>query len=499
MQSSPSIFKDVSEPTLGLRIYRATQTLPLKSQWRFLTALLLVSDTAMLFAGFYLAYLFRFQLALPFFQSEFLPQAGFYRVLILGLTLLWLLFIAFNGLYQQRNLLGGIREYSLIFGASTLSTVSVIILSFLLPDFRLARGWLIVAWLSTSFLLISMRLLLRRFVYQLRRQGYFLSPAIIVGNNSEGQSLAQQLTTWQTSGYHVLGFVADGAPLANGRLPVLGSLQQLEDIINKFGITEVIIATSALSRNEIVDIFTRYGLSAHVNISLSSGLFEIITTGLELKETHSVPLVGINKVRLTNVERLLKLILDYAIVLPSLIVVVPLMAIVALLVKLDSPGPVIYRRRVMGLNGRQFNAYKFRTMHINGDDLLATYPKLQEELAVEHKLKDDPRVTKLGHVLRRLSLDELPQLFNVLKREMSLVGPRMISPPEMAMYRQWQTNLLTVHPGITGSWQVSGRSDISYEERVNIDMRYIRNWTLWLDLQILFQTIPAVLKARGAY
>ena len=153
----------------------------------------------------------------------------------------------------------------------------------------------------------------------------------------------------------------------------------------------------------------------------------------------------------------------------------------------------------MGINGRQFDAYKFRTMHINGDDLLAAYPELEDELASTHKLKTDPRVTRLGHTLRRLSLDELPQLFNVLKRDMSLVGPRMISPPEMAMYKQWQTNLLTVHPGITGFWQVNGRSDVSYEDRVNLDMRYIRTWTIWLDFQILFQTIPTVLKGRGAY
>jgi lipopolysaccharide/colanic/teichoic acid biosynthesis glycosyltransferase len=153
----------------------------------------------------------------------------------------------------------------------------------------------------------------------------------------------------------------------------------------------------------------------------------------------------------------------------------------------------------MGLNGKQFYAYKFRTMVINGDEVLAQHPELQEELARNHKLKNDPRVTRIGAFLRKYSLDELPQLFNVLKREMSLVGPRMISPEEVAMYKQFDMNLLTVLPGITGIWQVSGRSDISYEERVRLDMYYIRNWSIWLDLQILFQTIPAVLKSRGAY
>lgn len=153
----------------------------------------------------------------------------------------------------------------------------------------------------------------------------------------------------------------------------------------------------------------------------------------------------------------------------------------------------------MGLNGKQFHAYKFRTMVTNGDEVLAQHPELQDELVRNHKLKVDPRVTKIGAFLRKFSLDELPQLFNVLKREMSLVGPRMISPEEVSMYKQFDMNLLTVLPGMTGVWQVSGRSDVSYEERVRLDMYYIRNWSIWLDLQILFQTIPAVIQRRGAY
>ena len=153
----------------------------------------------------------------------------------------------------------------------------------------------------------------------------------------------------------------------------------------------------------------------------------------------------------------------------------------------------------MGVNGRQFDAFKFRSMVENGDEILAKCPELQEELAQNHKLKNDPRITRIGNFIRKTSLDELTQLFNVLRREMSLVGPRMISPEEMEMYNKWGINLLTVRPGITGLWQVSGRSDISYEQRVRLDMHYIRNWSIWMDLSLLFQTIPAVIKKRGAY
>jgi lipopolysaccharide/colanic/teichoic acid biosynthesis glycosyltransferase len=195
----------------------------------------------------------------------------------------------------------------------------------------------------------------------------------------------------------------------------------------------------------------------------------------------------------------MKLLLDYFITIPGLIVISPLLLIISLAVKLDSRGPVIHRRRVMGINGREFYAYKFRTMHVNGDEILDQHPDLQQDLASNYKLRVDPRITGMGHFLRKASLDELPQLFNVLKREMSLVGPRIISPAEMVEYGDWGLNLLTTPPGITGLWQVSGRSDLSYTERVRLDMYYIRNWNIWFDFQILWQTIPAVIKGRGAY
>jgi len=153
----------------------------------------------------------------------------------------------------------------------------------------------------------------------------------------------------------------------------------------------------------------------------------------------------------------------------------------------------------MGLNGSQFYALKFRTMQINGDEILKASPDLLDELATTHKIKDDPRITTVGQFLRKYSLDELPQLINILRGDMSLVGPRMISPPELRNYGQWAMNLLTVRPGLTGLWQVSGRSDVSYDERVRLDMFYIRNYSIWLDLHLILRTIPVVLSGKGAY
>jgi exopolysaccharide biosynthesis polyprenyl glycosylphosphotransferase len=280
----------------------------------------------------------------------------------------------------------------------------------------------------------------------------------------------------------------------------LGSVDNLGEIIERYHVGEVILASSAFTtRDYLLDIFREYGMSDKVNIRMSSGLYEILATGLTVNEFAYVPLVYVNKVRLTGTDNFVKSILDYLLAIISLILLSPFLTLIAIWVKLSSSGSIFHKRLVMGLNGKQFYALKFRTMLPNGDEILDRYPELKKELARNHKLKNDPRVTKVGAFLRKYSLDELPQLFNVLKRDMSLVGPRMISPEEVAMYNQFDMNLLTVLPGITGLWQVSGRSDISYEERVRLDMYYVRNWSIWLDLQLLFQTIPAVLKGHGAY
>ncbi len=195
----------------------------------------------------------------------------------------------------------------------------------------------------------------------------------------------------------------------------------------------------------------------------------------------------------------LKRLVDYAVVIPALLVLWPLFLGLAIAVKLDSSGPIVYRRRVLGRDGRVFDAFKFRTMYVNGDDILAQYPALKAELDRNYKLKKDPRVTRVGNFLRKYSLDELPQLFNVLFQDMSLIGPRMIAPEEIEKYGSYGPDLLAVMPGITGLWQVSGRSNTTYDERVKLDMQYVHNWSVLLDIKILFRTFPAVAKGDGAY
>jgi exopolysaccharide biosynthesis polyprenyl glycosylphosphotransferase len=321
-----------------------------------------------------------------------------------------------------------------------------------------------------------------------------------VGTNTEGLALAEQLANWHTSGLDLLGFVGAGMPSEQGAvsgLPQLGGLDMLPDLVAHYDVEELIVATSALTAEQLVDVFRCYGTDDGVNLRLSSGLYEIISTGLSVNSLAYVPLITVSKLRLSDIEVFMKNCLDYGGAAILLLLLSPVLALIALAVKLGSPGPIFYRRKVLGRGGVPFDAFKFRTMYVDGHDLLTA--EQWANLQAYHKLKDDPRVTRVGRFLRKYSLDELPQLFNVLRGQMSLVGPRMISPAEKDRYGKWDMNLLTVKPGMSGLWVVSGRSDIPYEERVRLDMYYIRNYTIWLDLHILFRTLPAVSKGRGAY
>ncbi len=482
---------------------RASNIISREGQWRIYQACLVLCDFLLIILALRLAYWLRFELSISLFAEDATKNASYYLLLTIWLIGMWLVLYTVHGLYQRKNLLGGIQEYSKVFRASSFGLLITIIASFLDPDLFIARGWLLVAWLLSWLFTTAGRFALRRIIYQLRRFGYFMTPAIIVGGNQEGRQLADQMLSWKTSGLLIVGFVDEVVPPGtrlHKNLYSLGTVDQLDEIIQSYKVGELILASSAISsRTKQLEIFKKYGISSNVCVRMSSGLYEIITTGMTVSECAYVPLVTINKARLTGLDEALKLLLDYCITIPGLILLSPFLLLIALIVKLDSPGPVIHRRRVMGMNGKTFDAFKFRSMHVNGDQILETHPELKAELELNQKIKNDPRITRVGRLIRKASIDELPQLLNVLRGEMSLVGPRMISPEEVVKYSQWDINLLTVRPGITGLWQVSGRSDVSYEERVQMDMFYIRNWTIWLDFQLLIQTIPAVLKKRGAY
>ncbi|GAB4531002.1 MAG: sugar transferase [Anaerolineae bacterium] len=467
-----------------------------------LTLALSATDLFMVLAGFRLAYALRFEFDIPWLYEYQAAPLDFYARVVFFLVPVWLIIFWFFGMYDFRYLFSGMHEYARALNACTLGMMLIILLTFFFPDITIARGWVVSSWLIVTFSVLMGRFMLRRGVQHMRAKGRFLTTVLIVGANEEGQAIATQLQENPRAGVWIAGFADDhlsqGSQLLPG-MPVLGSVDSVATLVRQHGIQELIIASTALSRDQLLELFQTFGADEDITLRMSSGLYEIITTGVEVQEIGNVPLLSISKVRLTGGELLLKRILDLVVSSVVLLLSWPLMVTIALAIKFDSPGPVLYRRRVVGVGGKLYDALKFRTMYIDADARLARDPDLRRQFEKNYKLKDDPRVTRVGRFLRRTSLDELPQLWNVLRGQMSLVGPRMITTEERARYGKWRMNLTTVKPGITGLWQVSGRSDLSYEERVKLDMYYIRNYSLWLDLHLLYRTIPVVFKGHGAY
>lgn len=458
-------------------------------------------DMLTILTGFWMAYSIRFEMGITWFvQHEFAPL-DFYQQFVFFITPIFLVVFAIFGLYDTKNLFSGTKEYGLIFNATTLGIMLVIIFTFFDPEFVIARGWVVLSWVILSVMAGSGRFAFRRIVHQLRAQGQIMSRVLIIGANEEGQAIAQQFQSNSKAGINVIGFVdndlnEDTEPHTD--IPVVGKVDSIVRAVEAHNIDEVIIASTALTRRQLLALVQLLH-SANISARLSSGLYEILTTGLEVNNAGNVPLLSVNKLRLTGSDVILKRILDLAGSLGALLVFMPVMVIISVLIKLDSPGPIFYRRRVVGVGGKEFDAFKFRTMCTDADAQLTTNASLRQKFEQNYKLKDDPRVTNIGRFLRKTSLDELPQLINVTLGQMSLVGPRMITSPERSYYGKWSMNLFTVKPGITGLWQVSGRSEVSYSERVRLDMQYIRNYSIWMDLYVLWLTVPAVLKRKGAY
>jgi exopolysaccharide biosynthesis polyprenyl glycosylphosphotransferase len=412
----------------------------------------------------------------------------------------WIMLFAAHGLYNRRALFGGTAEYRAVFNACTLGLVVVIIVTFIEPNIVISRGWLLLAWLSALLLTTVWRFAMRRFIYALRRRKLLLQNVIILGANGEGRAVALQFHTNASAGVRVIGFIDDALEMGTQVLPgvpVLGPASAFHAIVEHAGADTVIIADTHLVRDRLTTIYGAIAALRRLDVCLAPGLFELLTIGVSVREQGSVPLLALNRTRITGPHALGKLLIDRLGSLAALIILSPLLAAIAWLIYREDGGPIVYRRRVVGVGSERFDAFKFRTMRAEGDALLS--PQQRAELQSAGKLKHDPRVTRIGRFLRRTSLDELPQLVNVLRGQMSLVGPRMITEQELAHFGRWQHNLLTVPPGLTGLWQVSGRSDLGYSQRVQLDMHYIRNYSIWLDLQIMFQTLPIIISGRGAY
>jgi exopolysaccharide biosynthesis polyprenyl glycosylphosphotransferase len=351
-------------------------------------------------------------------------------------------------------------------------------------------------WLAAIALVPVARALVRHAVIP---RAVYPQNALVVGAGRVGQSIAQKILKHPEYNVRVVGFLDDDPVLldeAVAEVPVLGAESDIVDVIRRNGVSRVILAFSRSSHEAVLDVIRNAGLR-DVHLSIVPRYFEIIAANVGIGDVEGISVIELPEAGLSRLARLTKRFFDLLLTVPLLIALSPILVVVAIAIKVDSRGPVFFRQARMGRNNRQFRIIKFRTMVADAeskrDELLAA----NESTGPLFKIKSDPRVTRVGKVLRRYSIDELPQLLNVLRGEMSLVGPRPFVIHEDIEIDGWARRRLDLTPGMTGLWQVLGRNDIGFDEMVKLDYLYVTNWSMWWDIKLLLRTVPIVFGRRG--
>ncbi len=435
----------------------------------YLAALWMVGDALAIYAALSLAYGVRYNLDWLPLVERLVPITERYAFVIPAAVPLWIILFALNRSYDPRYLLVGLQEYGKVVSACSLGILILIVLSFVEPNLSVSRSWLVFSWAFSILFVCAERFVIRRLVYFFRSRGKFLTRAIIVGANEQAKTIARQLAPATQSGVQVVGFVDDYLPRDTRVLDDLRVLDRpaaLARVAREMDANEAIVVQGAVAWESFMEIITRSVSSLDgLEIKLSPGFYEIMATGVRVSHDGFVPLLALEKNRITGLDALLKNLLDYSISLALLILLSPLIALIALLVKFASRGAVLEPYAVLGVGEKSFTTWKFRTLARN---------------AQEHPL---------ARPLYRMGLDKLPQFFSVLRGDMSLVGPRPIPIKRANVYQEWLPTLLAVKPGLTGPWVVSGAAADSLEAEIRLDLYYIRSWTIWLDLQIILQTL----------
>lgn len=416
--------------------------------------------------------------------------------------LLYLLFLNIEQLYNRRMQFWQVIEK--IFQASLYAVVAIVIVLYIGQiAASTSRMFIFLLWLFSFIYLTVFRYLTKKFLEKVQ---LLRIPVLIIGAGKTAELLVKGIINDAGMGYKIIGLLEDNC-VRNGilkRFPVLGKFADVEAVILKTGVQHVFIAAPGLEQEKLTRLI--YKVQPLVkNIGIIPNLVGIPMGGIEVESLFNEKLMLLrlknNLARSWN--RYLKTIFDFALTLVGTVAISPILIFIAIWIYIDSPGPVIFKHTRIGKNGKKFPCYKFRSMCIDAKEKLAELlendPVAKAEWERDFKLKNDPRITKSGAFLRRTSLDELPQIFNVLKGDMSLVGPRPVIEEELERYGEYVNDYLMVKPGITGMWQINGRNDTSYAERVCMDSWYVRNWSIWIDNLILWRTLKSVIRCKGAY
>ena len=476
-----------------------------KSKQYSIIALRLIVDSMMYVCATRVAFWMRFesQLITRHFPPEnTVPYNNVLLGMLVGLPFL-LLFLKMCGLYETRARMRTLDRLPKIIGAVNGFVITLLLAMFLLNSSSGYRGYIIFFWFACIVFLFFGRVLLQTGYSVMGRADILERNTLLIGAGQVGKALALKLAQHPEFGLRPIGFVDDHPLIERFNEPeivdlrVLGGLGDVVRIIDDFNVEKVIVGFSKDSHESMLELVT-YCNNAGVECSVLPRLFEVISDEVLVREIGGISMVPVYKKHITGLRRVLKSMEDYTFALFGLILTWPILLAIAIAIKIDTPGPVFYKQTRIGKDGRPFQFIKFRSMVV-GAELLRDELENGRGDDLLFKRTDDPRITRVGRWTRKFSLDEAPQIFNVLKGQMSIVGPRPGLPEEVDHYKDWQRLRLNAKPGITGIWQVNGRSDIPFDEMVKYDLYYIEGWSFWLDIKTILRTVAAVLRSKGAY
>ena len=442
-----------------------------------------------------------------------------YGALVLFVILIRVLALRYYDLYRLRGEFSFFDDGIRVFKSTAIGSLLIVAAAFLYRGgfhyraFSYARSVFVLDFLIALGSFYSIRLLVRSAQTFFRLRGVNLIPTLVVGRGPEAAFCIKEMRERPSLGYRVIGAVDSGAlstgvPATYEGVPVVSDLAGLPEAIRESGANEVIIADSHVDGDALFDVMMRCGRRRGVEFRIAPSLFNCLPSKTEVDQIGALPMIRLFREPLSDFARGTKRISDIIIASLTLALLSPFWLLIALLIRFDSKGPVFYAQERVGMDGRIFVVYKFRTMRVDTDSEI--HRAYQRKFIAGHaeanvgdakkpayKLRDDPRITRVGRVLRRLSLDEVPQLFNVLRGDMSVVGPRPPIPYEVEAYELRHRKRLDMKPGLTGLWQVSGRNRLPFEEMVKLDLFYIENWSLLFDLKIILRTVLVMLRGDG--
>jgi exopolysaccharide biosynthesis polyprenyl glycosylphosphotransferase len=462
-----------------------------------------VSDFVLINLAFALAYWLRYdrQWFAAVDEAFYVPYRSFIPI-SLAMTALLMGIYRYSGVYHQPRSASWFDEvYQILTGTATGMVLTVFVIVFFFRPFLYSRLIFFYAGVLITVLLGLSRIVKRTVRRHLRRRGLGVDRLLIAGAGEIGRTVMRNIVAHPSLGYHIVGFVDDAPEKGStdiGRFKALGSTANIPRLVKEMAIDEVIITLPWMYHRKIVSIIAQCEREK-VRVRIVPDIFQMTLSHLDVEDLGGVPMIGVKDISIGRGELAFKRALDVMISFTGLLLLFPLFLIIGLAIRIDSPGPIFFTQIRVGKGQHLFACYKFRSMVHGADEEKKALTDQNEANGIFFKIRNDPRITRVGRILRRTSLDELPQLVNVLMGHMSMVGPRPAPPAEVQRYLPWHKRRLEVAPGITGLWQVSGRSELSFDEMVLLDLYYIENWSPLLDLQIMLRTLPKMITGEGAY